>query len=31
MISGFIGSRLLHIAIEEPAYYAENFFRVFEI
>jgi phosphatidylglycerol:prolipoprotein diacylglycerol transferase len=31
MISGFLGARLLHIFYEEPAYYAQNWRRAFEI
>lgn len=31
MISGFLGSRLLHVFYEEPAYYLNDWFRIFEI
>lgn len=31
MIAGFIGSRLFHVIFEEPNYYAESPWRVFEI
>ena len=31
MIAGFIGSRLFHIFFEEPAYYLEHPWRVFDI
>jgi len=31
MISGFLGARLAHVVFEEPAYYAENPWRVFEV
>lgn len=31
LISGFVGSRLVHIFWEEPAYYFENPLRVFDI
>jgi phosphatidylglycerol---prolipoprotein diacylglyceryl transferase len=31
MTTGFVGSRLLHVLFEEPAYYLEDFSRVFEI
>jgi phosphatidylglycerol:prolipoprotein diacylglycerol transferase len=31
LVSGFIGARLLHVFWEEPAYYRENFWRVFQV
>lgn len=31
MIGGFLGARLLHIIWEEPAYYAEDLWRVFDV
>lgn len=31
MVSGFIGSRLFHVVFEEPAYYAQAPWRIFDI
>jgi len=31
MIGGFLGARLLHIVWEEPRYYAEDLWRVFDV